>query len=198
MKSTIVDSNPIPTCPPSMIISMASPRSSSTCSAIVGLGLPDVLALGAATKPPPAFISSCAILSLGNRTATLSRPPVVSRGTISAFGRIMVSGPGQYFSARILAPSGISVVIFSNCSSSAMCTISGLSDGLPFAAYIFMEACGSSAFPPSPYTVSVGNATSPPAFKMSPAFFMASISRFSPVIATTSALIIISPLLELY
>ena len=29
---------------------MASPRSSSTCSALVGLGRPDVFALGAATK----------------------------------------------------------------------------------------------------------------------------------------------------
>ena len=114
VKSTIVDSRPIPTCPPSMIISIASPRSSSTCSAIVGLGLPDVLALGAATKPPAALISSCAIRSLGKRTATLSSPPVVSFGTMSAFGRIIVSGPGQYFSARIFAPCGISVVIFAS------------------------------------------------------------------------------------
>ena len=43
----------------------------------------------------------------GNRTATLSRPPVVSCGTRSDFGRIIVSGPGQYFSAKIFAFSGI-------------------------------------------------------------------------------------------
>ena len=85
VKSTIVDSRPIPTAPPSMIISMASPRSSSTCCAVVGLGLPDVLALGAATYPPAARISAAATGSLGKRTATLSSPPVVSIGTISDF-----------------------------------------------------------------------------------------------------------------
>ena len=39
--------------------------SSITCSAFVGLGRPDVLALGAAMKPPPAKISAFATLLLG-------------------------------------------------------------------------------------------------------------------------------------
>ena len=94
-KSTIVDSRPIFTCPPSMIISMASPRSSATCPAVVGLGLPEVLALGAATYPPAARISSCAIGSLGKRTATLSSPPVVSFGTISALGGSLSADPAS-------------------------------------------------------------------------------------------------------
>ena len=51
----------------------------------IGLGLPDVLALGAATYPPAARISAAATGSLGKRTATLSSPPVVSIGTISDF-----------------------------------------------------------------------------------------------------------------
>ena len=51
--------------PPSMIQSILSPRSSITCSAFVGLGRPDVLALGAAMKPPPAKISAFATLLLG-------------------------------------------------------------------------------------------------------------------------------------
>lgn len=59
---------------------------------------------------------------------------------------------------------------------SAMWTISGLSDGRPLAAYIFIEASGSRAFPPSPYTVSVGNATRPPCLRILPAL---SISRRS-------------------
>lgn len=53
---------------------------------------------------------------------------------------------------------------------SAIWTISGLSDGLPFAAYIFADAASSSASAPRPYTVSVGNATRPPALNISPAF----------------------------
>ena len=186
----MVDSSPIFTCPPSIIISMASPRSSATCPAVVGLGLPEVLALGAATYPPAARINSCAIRSLGKRTATLSNPPVVSFGTISAFGRIMVNGPGQYFSARILAFSGTSVTILSRSRISAICMINGLSDGLPLAAYIFIDAFGSSAFPPRPYTVSVGNATRPPFFRISPPLAIASISICSAVITAISAFIL--------
>ena len=48
VRSTIVDSMPIPTAPPSKIIGMIPFISSATCSARVGLGLPEVLALGAA------------------------------------------------------------------------------------------------------------------------------------------------------
>ena len=48
VRSIIVDSIPIPTGPPSMIMSILPFRSSYTCCARVGLGLPEVFALGAA------------------------------------------------------------------------------------------------------------------------------------------------------
>ena len=93
--SRMVDSTPISTAPPSKIISILPLKSSSTCSAFVGLGRPEVFALGAAIYPPPASIKALAISSLGIRTATVSRPPVVSYGTSSVFWKIIVSGPGQ-------------------------------------------------------------------------------------------------------
>ena len=56
--SRIVDSSPISTAPPSRIMSIFPSRSSATCSAVVGLGRPEVFALGADTNPPAARISS--------------------------------------------------------------------------------------------------------------------------------------------
>ena len=61
----------------------------------VGLGLPEILALGAATYPPEARINARATESTGILTATVSRPPVVSYGTASLLKNIMVKGPGQ-------------------------------------------------------------------------------------------------------
>ena len=103
-----------------MIISMASPKSSSTCCAVVGLGRPEVFALGAATYPPACKISSAAMGSLGKRTATLLRPPVVSNGTRSDFSKIIVRGPGQNFSASIFAFSGTSFTIGTSAFKSAI------------------------------------------------------------------------------
>ena len=62
--SSIVDSRPISTLPPSITISIFPPRSSRTCSAVVGLGRPEVFALGAETNPPAALISSAASSSV--------------------------------------------------------------------------------------------------------------------------------------
>ena len=93
--SRIVDSRPISTLPLSRIISIFPSRSSLTCCAVVGLGLPDVLALGADTNPPAARITAAANGSLGILTATVSSPPVVPYGTTSLFSKIIVSGPGQ-------------------------------------------------------------------------------------------------------
>ena len=59
--SMIVDSSPIPTIPPSIIISIRPSMSSITCSPKVGLGFPERLALGAAILTPAALISACAI-----------------------------------------------------------------------------------------------------------------------------------------
>ena len=132
--SRIVDSTPISTLPPSRIISILPLKSSATCCAVVGLGLPDVLALGADTYPPPARISSRAISSSGIRTATVSRPPVVPSGTFSFLLKIIVSGPGQKCAAISSTISGTDSTIAPRSSSLAIWTISGLSDGRPFAA----------------------------------------------------------------
>ena len=67
--------------------------------AVVGLGRPDVLPLGAAMGTPAASMMASVAGWFGQRTPTVSSPPVVRRGTISRRGRIMVSGPGQNFSA---------------------------------------------------------------------------------------------------
>ena len=69
------------------------------CWAVVGLGRPDVLPLGAAMGTPAASMMASVTGWFGQRTPTVSSPPVVRRGTISRRGRIMVSGPGQKFSA---------------------------------------------------------------------------------------------------
>ena len=54
-----------------------------TWAAVVGLGLPDRLALGAAMGTPDAAIRARAAWLSGMRTATVSRPAVTSSGTIS-------------------------------------------------------------------------------------------------------------------
>ena len=123
-----------------MIISILPSRSSITCSAFVVLGLPDALALGAAIGIPASFISLLAIGCDGIRIATVSSPPVVSFGTLSDLKSIMVSGPGQNLSARALALPGMSFTKGVISSKLDICTISGLSDGLPFAAYILADA----------------------------------------------------------
>ncbi len=132
--STIVDSKPSTESPPSKIMSMRPAISSITKRALVGLGRPERFALGAAIKPPAARINAAAPVCEGKRTATVESPPVVSVGTRSFFSKIIVSGPGQKASARRLALSGTCAASSSNDAMSAIWTISGLSDGLPFAA----------------------------------------------------------------
>jgi peptide chain release factor 1 len=64
----------------------------------IGLGLPEILALGAAIGQPALFISSKAIGLSGIRMATVFSPPVVMSGTLAFFGKTIVSGPGQKLS----------------------------------------------------------------------------------------------------
>ena len=73
--------------------------SSIMCRAQVGLGRPEVFPLGAATGVSAAAIMARVTGWSGQRTPTVSSPPVVRRGTQSRRGRIMVSGPGQNRSA---------------------------------------------------------------------------------------------------
>ena len=66
---------------------------------MVGDGLPEVFALGAAIGTPDSFIIALAILLSGSLTATVSSPPLVASGTIFLFFKTTVIGPGQYFFA---------------------------------------------------------------------------------------------------
>ena len=116
------------------MISILPSISSITYFATVGLGLPERFALGAAIYPPLASISALAILFEGILTATVSKPPVVSFGTTSFLLNIMVKGPGQYLSASFNASEGMSLTIFPKAFKFEICTIKGLSLGLPFAA----------------------------------------------------------------
>ena len=74
--------------------------SAITSFALVGLGLPDILALGAAIGHPAIFIRDKAASLSGILTATVSRPPVVLSGTHSFFFSTIVSGPGQKLSIK--------------------------------------------------------------------------------------------------
>ena len=78
VRSMMVDSTPIPTAPPSIIISILPFISSNTWLAFVGEGLPEVFALGAAIGTPAASIRALAISLPGSLTATVSRPPLVA------------------------------------------------------------------------------------------------------------------------
>ena len=108
VRSTIVDSIPMPTAPPSSIISIRPSISSITCSASVGDGRPEVFALGAAIYTPLSFIRLIATGCDGIRIATVSSPPVVPSGTMLFLFKIIVSGPGQNASISITAFSGTS------------------------------------------------------------------------------------------
>ena len=68
--STTVLSNPTPHAPPSMISGTLPSRSLATCSALVGLGFPDVLALGAASGAFATAIKALATGWDGMRMAT--------------------------------------------------------------------------------------------------------------------------------
>ncbi|EJW93136.1 hypothetical protein EVA_18757 [gut metagenome] len=76
---------------------------------MVGLGLPDRLADGAAKGSPLAVITACATGWLGIRMATVSRPAQTSSATLEPRGIIMVRGPGQNAFASFFASSGTSL-----------------------------------------------------------------------------------------
>ena len=133
VRSSTVDSIPTRQSSPLMIASMRPSRSAATSFALVGLGLPDRLALGAAIGQPDRLIRSRAGLESGIRTATVSSPPVVRSGTSGFFLTTMVSGPGQKFS-MMATMSELSIgVSWPMSLALAICTIIGLSLGLPLA-----------------------------------------------------------------
>ena len=147
--STTVDSRPTSQLPPSMISGMRPSMSSSTCRAVVGLGLPERLALGAAMGRLQVLSSAAATGWEGMRTATVSSPAVTASGTAGLRGMISVSGPGQKASISGRAASGtwhrpLSWLL------SQMCTISGLSAGRPLAAKMPGTAWALRALAPRP------------------------------------------------
>ena len=163
VNATIVDSMPTGQAPPSRIRPTASPRSSATCAAVVGEIRPKRLADGAAMPPPKAARRSRATGCAGTRSPTLSWPPVTRSDTRAARGRISVSGPGQNAAASRRAPSGTARAQSAAAPASARWTMTGWSAGRPLAAKMRRTASSLPASAPSPYTVSVGKATSSPA-----------------------------------
>ena len=148
--STIVDSTPTWHGPSSTTASIFPSRSWSTCSAVVVLGLPDRLADGAATGTPARRMISRVTAVRGQRTATVSSPAVVRRGTVSRHGSTMVSGPGQNRRASSHAAPGMSRQMSVSRAGSAMWRISGLSWGRPLASKIRATAASSSPLAPRP------------------------------------------------
>ena len=99
VRSRIVDSTPTAQGPPSTTPLIRPSISSSTSWAVVQLGRPERLALGAAMGMPASRMIASVTGWLGQRTATVSSPAVVSSGMMGRRFRIIVSGPGQNFLA---------------------------------------------------------------------------------------------------
>lgn len=134
VKSSTVDSMPTRARPPSTTRSTLSPREAATCAASVGLTVPEMLALGAASGRWAAARISCAIGCAGMRKARLGRPAETSSDTGHAArrGRTNVSGPGQKICARRSKRSSVRAKSATQ-SRPPTCTISGLNDGRPLA-----------------------------------------------------------------
>ena len=149
--SITVDSRPTRQGPPSNISGMRPFMSSHTCFAVVGLGRPERLALGAATGRAAASISARASGWAGKRTATVESPAVTSGGTRSDLGKISVIGPGHHASISAFAMGeGAPATRGASCCNALMCTISGLSPGRPLASKMRFTASAFSASAPRP------------------------------------------------
>ena len=98
----MVDSSPTWHSPPSRITCTASPNSSRTCSARVGLDVPVAIGRRRGDAAAEGVSSCCAIGCAGTRMATLSWPPVTMSCTLAARGSTSVSGPGQKRCGQLL------------------------------------------------------------------------------------------------
>ena len=136
----MVDSIPNSQGPPSRMKSSfpsgLTPRSSTTCSALDGLMRPKVLQDGAVKPrkfgPAKALRSACAQGWDGQRSATVSCPPVTKNPHRGFFLSTMVSGPGQKARASIRASGGTFSAQASIASGPQMWTMSGWFVGRPF------------------------------------------------------------------
>src|SRR5207344_3338368 len=92
-----VDSSPSVHGPPSRIMAGRRPSSASTWAAVVGLTRPERLALGAAMGSLAALRRSRAVLLLGERSATVSRPALTRSAMAQPDlrGSTRDTGPGQ-------------------------------------------------------------------------------------------------------
>src|SRR5262249_50617159 len=101
VRSSTVDSIPTGQRPPSRIMATLRPREPATCSAVVGLILPEGLALGAAIGRPQAVSTARATAWLGTRTAKLSKPALARSETVQSRrrGSTRVNAPGQNLAA---------------------------------------------------------------------------------------------------
>ena len=145
-----------------------------TSCALVGLGLPERLALGAAKAQPLCSMTARATGWLGMRIPTVSRPAQHSAATSGPRGMMMVRGPGQKAAISSWARSGTSLTRPGSISGPVTWTIRGLSCGRPLATKIFFTASPLRASAAMPYTVSVGRATNSPLRSSSAAFTMLS------------------------
>ncbi len=150
VKSNTVLSIPTLHGPPSNINGILPFISSYTNRASVGLTLPLILADGAANGKFDRLIVSNASSLFGILIPTVSRPAVVTYGTKGCFFNTIVKGPGENFSHNKYADSGISTATIFALFASSICTINGLSCGLPFARKIFLTAFALSAFAAKP------------------------------------------------
>ena len=82
-------------------------------------------------------------LLFGILTATVSPPAVTMSGMRSERGSTTVSAPGMKCAARVKKTSGMSRAMSLTSSTREMCTMRGLSCGLPFASKIFFTAAAS-------------------------------------------------------
>ena len=77
------------------------PNSACTCSAVVGLMRPNLLALGAARGRAAWEMRARATGWLGMRTATVDTPQVTREETAADLGKSRVRGPGQKRRVRL-------------------------------------------------------------------------------------------------
>src|SRR5699024_4551426 len=95
VQSTTVDSTPTLAGPPSSMPAIFPFKSSSTCSAAVGLGFPEIFALGAAIGRPELEIKSNATSLSGIRTPTVVNPAVTLDASFPLLFNTYVIGPGE-------------------------------------------------------------------------------------------------------
>src|SRR5699024_10977643 len=103
VQSITVDSTPTPAGPASRSPEILPCKSLQTRSAVVGLGFPEVFALGAAIGLSHAWSEALATGWSGMRTPMVANPAVVLRAHVLLWGRTKVIGPGVKVSMSISA-----------------------------------------------------------------------------------------------